>query len=137
MIMFVCPRCSKFLMSIHGLTEKCECCGTQMIETKYDEQKVDMSLEELQKLIFSEYVKNNPLYDPDEEKRTTEHLKQRNSTSYNNSPKTNIPRCPICQSTNLEKISTAKKIGKIAMFGVFGMGDNGKTWRCKNCGSKF
>jgi len=49
----------------------------------------------------------------------------------------NIPKCPICQSTNLSKISTTKKVAKIAAFGIFGMGDNGKTWKCNNCGSKF
>ena len=49
----------------------------------------------------------------------------------------NIPKCPICQSTNLSKITTAQKAGKIVLFGIFGMGDNGKTWKCNNCGSKF
>lgn len=48
-----------------------------------------------------------------------------------------IPKCPICGSTNLFKITTAHKVGKIALFGIFGMGDNGKTWKCNNCGSKF
>lgn len=47
------------------------------------------------------------------------------------------PKCPICGSMNLTKISTAKKVVKIAAFGIFGMGDNGKTWKCNNCGSKF
>lgn len=49
----------------------------------------------------------------------------------------NVPKCPICQSTNLSKITTAQKAGKIALFGIFGMGDNGKTWKCNDCGSKF
>ena len=49
----------------------------------------------------------------------------------------NIPKCPICQSTDLAKISTAKKAGKIILFGIFGAGDVGKTWKCNNCGSKF
>lgn len=49
----------------------------------------------------------------------------------------NIPKCPICNSTNLSKITTAKKAMKIAAFGIFGMGDNGKTWKCEDCGSRF
>ena len=49
----------------------------------------------------------------------------------------NKPKCPICQSTNLSQITTVQKAGKIALFGIFGMGDNGKTWKCNNCGSKF
>ena len=50
---------------------------------------------------------------------------------------TNIPKCPICGSTDLSKITLTHKAGKIALFGIFGMGDNGKTWKCNNCGSKF
>lgn len=49
----------------------------------------------------------------------------------------NVPKCPTCSSTNLSKISATKKVAKIAAFGIFGMGDNGKTWKCNNCGSKF
>ena len=49
----------------------------------------------------------------------------------------NIPKCPICGTTNLSKITIAQKAGKIALLGIFGMGDNGKTWKCNNCGSKF
>lgn len=52
----------------------------------------------------------------------------------NNRP---MPKCPICGSTNLSKITTAHKVGKVMMLGVFGMGDNGKTWKCDNCGSRF
>lgn len=49
----------------------------------------------------------------------------------------NIPHCPICGSTKLSKISGAKKAIKIGLFGIFGAGDLGKTWKCENCGSKF
>ncbi len=51
--------------------------------------------------------------------------------------KDNSPHCPICNSTDLSKITTTKKVAKTAAFGIFGMGDNGKTWKCNNCGSKF
>lgn len=52
----------------------------------------------------------------------------------------NIPKiiCPICQSTNLSKISITSKAVKIGLFGIFGaIDDAGKTWKCNNCGSKF
>ena len=52
-------------------------------------------------------------------------------------PQLNIPKCPICQSTDLSKITNATKMTKIAVFGIFGLGDTGKTWKCNNCGSKF
>lgn len=47
------------------------------------------------------------------------------------------PKCPICGSANLSKITAMKKAMKIASFGILGMDDNGKTWKCNNCGSKF
>lgn len=48
-----------------------------------------------------------------------------------------VPKCPICGSKNLSKLSTADKIVKIGLFGIFGMGDNGKTYKCNDCGAKF
>lgn len=50
----------------------------------------------------------------------------------------NVPKCPICGSTNLTKITVTKKAIKTGLFGIFGaIDDAGKTWKCENCGSKF
>lgn len=50
----------------------------------------------------------------------------------------NIPKCPICQSTNLTKITFTKRAVKTAVFGALGaVDDAGKTYKCENCGSKF
>lgn len=62
---------------------------------------------------------------------------ERGYYSQNTSKQENIPKCPICFSTNLSKISSLKKATKIGLFGIFGAGDVGKTWKCNNCGSKF
>ena len=52
-------------------------------------------------------------------------------------PEKNIPKCPICGSTNLEKISIGNKAGSVVAFGVFAVGHVSKTYKCKSCGSKF
>lgn len=78
-------------------------------------------------------VENNPILKAQSELSSEE-------IAYNNAVERelqNKPKCPICQSTNLSKISATKKAMKVAAFGIFGMGDNGKTWKCNNCGSKF
>ena len=50
----------------------------------------------------------------------------------------NIPQCPICGSTNIDKITLGSRAVKTAVFGVAGaVDDAGKTYRCGNCGSKF
>lgn len=59
------------------------------------------------------------------------------STTPIKEPTQNLPTCPICGSTNLTKLSNVGKAAKVGFFGIFGAGDLGKTWKCKNCGSKF
>ena len=48
-----------------------------------------------------------------------------------------IPKCPVCGSTNIEKINGINKIGKIVAFGIFATNSVSKTFHCKNCGYKF
>ena len=48
----------------------------------------------------------------------------------------NLPTCPTCGSTKVEKISTGKKLVGFAAVGVFSS-NFGKTMRCKQCGYKW
>lgn len=134
---FVCPKCAWITDGVENTTEMCNFCHTEMIQTKYTSDEYyarlkDKSLPPLEPIIFDEYVKDNPLYDPEKEKEKEDWL-----FDIIHSPTTSTIKCPTCGSTNLSKITTAHKVGKIALFGIFGMGDNGKTWKCNNCGSKF
>lgn len=47
-----------------------------------------------------------------------------------------IPKCPTCGSTNIEKISATKKVIGGAMFGIFSSNIR-NTMHCKNCGYKW
>ena len=58
------------------------------------------------------------------------------NTNTTSRPK-HVPKCPICGSENLTRLTTMKKAAKIALVGIYGLGDCGKTWKCNNCGSKF
>lgn len=42
------------------------------------------------------------------------------------------PKCPHCNSTNISSIGTGKRIGSIAMFGIFSNKIN-KSFQCNNC----
>ena len=106
------------------LIRKCPACGREYLKpTRYCE-KCHLLLFRL-----SEYERLNM-----EANRAT---LQKMLNENDNPREQNKPKCPICQSTNISKITTVQKAGKIALFGIFGMGDNGKTWKCNNCGSKF
>ena len=52
-------------------------------------------------------------------------------------PVTNLPRCPICQSTNLKKITAGSKVLAAVTIGNFAIPYTSKIFECKNCGYKF
>lgn len=53
-----------------------------------------------------------------------------------NSTLANVPRCPTCNSTNIEKMGMVGKMISTELFG-FASGSIGKTFKCNNCGFKW
>lgn len=110
---YKCPKCQiiKHIDVNENFDFKCKCCGGQM---QYMGVVRKNSTEPYKKEVYYAYkpVLNSP-------------------------QQTYTPKCPICGSANLSKISTVTKATKIGLFGIFGAGDIGKTWKCKNCGSRF
>lgn len=49
----------------------------------------------------------------------------------------NMPKCPICSSTKIHKISLTNKAASALAFGVLAAGHVSKTYKCDVCGSKF
>lgn len=49
----------------------------------------------------------------------------------------NIPKCPICSSTKIHKISLTNKAASVLAFGVLSAGHVSKTYKCDTCGAKF
>lgn len=45
----------------------------------------------------------------------------------------NVPKCPTCNSTNIQKIGTGERVASVAMLGIFSKKIN-KSFKCKNCG---
>lgn len=137
-----CPKCGDICFLRKELAPNCAHCNIPLKETEFiciDSLERGKVKPEIRKAIFEKYIKDNPQY-------SEEAVKNRKEQEFHNSlnmpssykgQENNKPKCPICHSTNLSKITTAHKAGKIALFGIFGMGDNGKTWKCNNCGSKF
>ena len=48
----------------------------------------------------------------------------------------NTPKCPICGSANIKKISDLSKAGSVAMWGIFSRKVH-KQWHCDHCDSEF
>lgn len=49
----------------------------------------------------------------------------------------NIPRCPICSSSQIHKISATNKVASAITLGIFAAGHVSKTFKCDTCGAKF
>lgn len=45
----------------------------------------------------------------------------------------NIPKCPTCSSTDIQKIGGMERVGSVAMLGIFSKKIN-KSFKCKSCG---
>lgn len=60
-----------------------------------------------------------------EQKKMAEHF----CTTY-------TPKCPVCGSPNIHKISATKRVVSGAAFGLFSKTARSQ-WECSNCGNKF
>lgn len=49
----------------------------------------------------------------------------------------NVPKCPICSSIKIRKISLTNKAASTMAFGVLAAGHVSKTYKCDTCGAKF
>ncbi len=54
----------------------------------------------------------------------------------NSAQSANLPKCPICGSTDLKKLSTLNRGASAFMWGL-GSNKIGKTYECRNCKSTF
>lgn len=164
---FVCPENTRAKVCIkccrpfsHLLKPKCNC-GMPGVEVDYPAQQITiidfrsdlyiMQNETIPRNIgdesSTEYKKYISILEKhsDESPRNPEkkYMKEQSEfekellTFSHNMSDANKPTCPICKSTDLKKITNTKKAAKISVFGLFGAGDIGKTWKCNNCGSRF
>lgn len=147
-----CPRCGDVMIVFDNDIHYCITCRKQeMIDTKRDDdyfkekyyKQVGKTIDNIIKfnlteMVRQEFVYNNPLYnEKDIKKREELEEKCAKDTQRKNASSKFVPKCPTCGSTNVEKISGASKVGKVALFGIFAASSIGKTFYCKNCGYKW
>ena len=133
-----CPKCGNQGIYENG-NEICQYCGTKELPTKYDWDKWLFGGEypnNLDEIIFNEYIKDNPLFDENiyEQREGKEKLLQQ--ASLDKQKEQNIPKCPTCGSTNVKYISTLNRAVSIGVFGLFSS-KIGKNYECLNCKAKW
>lgn len=96
--------------------------------------------------VILEEIKQNPLFSEKKYRATKQKLKEENdallkqkSNEYFQSKSVtsqNVPKCPTCGSTNVEKISTLSKAAGAYTFGLLSKTARSQ-FKCKNCGYKW
>lgn len=140
-MVLMCPKCGllrfvEFNDVSHMVCDYCSTKRTDIGET-VEMRKIDDEgdRELFVQRIHRKYLFNNPEFD---ETAYEARLKKREDFMRGMTERNaNRPKCPICQSTNIHKISGVNKVGSALMFGVFAAGHVSKTYKCDNCGSKF
>lgn len=151
----VCPKCANLYAGINyekqPLYMACEFCNTPMLETDADSAEVcfekcfnwqNSDVDGLAVKILSKYSnvkpdqsaiqhRHNVLKQQERDEERQEQLQQQS-----NAPTLNIPKCPICGSTDIEKIGTLDRAVSTAMVGI-ASDKIGKQYKCRNCGYKF
>lgn len=145
---YICPRCGMTSISYPpNETHYCRFCKTELIETRYTSKDYvkhldEGTLDDYKAKLFNEYVRDNPLYDPDEATRSymkKQADKQRLDAQYRQerqAQENSKPHCPNCNSTDIQKIGTIERGVSVTAFGLFS-GKIGKTMKCKKCGYKW
>lgn len=130
--MKICPKCEgRYFDDMHYCTE---CYGGNVIELVTPEEyknKTGKGFETLNKIKLEREIK-------DKEYEKKHPIRQRHYQSYSKQEtvEVNIPKCPTCSSTNIEKISSFDKAAGAVMFGLFSKTARSQ-FKCRNCGYKW
>ena len=148
---FICPKCGSFSTATDVVaTIQCDFCGTPMFQTSESTTTTISNTswpkteDEIDSYIYSLLEKCNKIeeYDTEAHQIYKQKLEERvmarrkQQSSQQPSPSANQPHCPVCQSTNIEKIGMFKRMLSTSMFGI-AADKVGKQWHCKNCGNNF
>lgn len=144
--MWYCPICG---MDSNPLRDKCLYCGTDMpvAEAKHEMKYYqDKSKEKYGHsangdfILFDEEIKCNPYFDEEIHRQAQKKYDKANAESFgqyfNSVYRTNAPKCPTCQSTNIKKISDTKRAVHGLAFGLFSKTARSQ-FECNNCGYKW
>lgn len=150
----ICPKCAELYAGINyekqPLYMTCEFCNTPMLETDADSAEVyfEKHLNWQNPDVDGLAIKILSKYDikPDQsavqhrydvlKRRKQDEERQERIQEQANIPAPNIPKCPVCGSTNIEQIGAFNRAASTVAFGI-ASSKIGKQWHCKNCGYNF
>lgn len=145
-----CKKCGRIVQEVYGREEQiCDYCNSALdyIPKQFLIGKRGIALDDdLKQQFIDQYIKSSPefdqhLFDHRDEDLSKRRIENKAKIEHGRAileEKSRTPKCPICGSTNVNKITIGSRAVKTVMFGVVGaVDDAGKTYKCENCGSKF
>ena len=125
---------------------KCNKCNSFMcpVELKHDFQYYhDKAAKEYgsqwrDELVILDEIKEYGLFD-EAKHRQASNIQSAQCLSYiqkNQQTDQNKPKCPTCNSTNIQKISATSKVVGASLFGLFSKNATSQ-FKCNNCGYKW
>lgn len=135
----LCPKCGHhyggFKNGKTPINLKCKFCNIVVVQTDvdwnefYDEYGYEKEIE------FTNTYGNNQFSQEAYEHRLAviaEENRKHDIERKQKNTQSNVPKCPTCGSTDIEKISFTKKALSIGGLGILS-NKIGKTYQCKNC----
>lgn len=133
------PYCCGYIGWLKDDCYSCPICGGNLKDTiisKDDYKIIDSISDDVQFLeAMIDLKKKDPIEYQLKMSQFKANLKQQEQAQESRA-ESNIPKCPTCGSTNIEKISLGKKAVGGALFGLFSSNVR-KSMHCKNCGYKW
>ncbi|MEY8339465.1 zinc-ribbon domain-containing protein [Lachnospiraceae bacterium 62-35] len=143
MALIKCPECGR---EVSDKADKCIHCGYPLkVKSIINNQEYDLSYElELvldgKNIEAIKSVREKIGLGLADGKSIIDYMSQHNKCpivmNFNKQQENNLPKCPTCGSTDIEKISLTKKAFGGAMFGIFSS-DIRNSMHCRNCGAKW
>ena len=138
-----CKKCGRIILFIIEDKLECDCCHSKVYpvpdEFLVGESKMVIN-KNLKQQFINEYIKTSPefdryIFDHRDEilaKQSAEFDAKMTHGKTILEEKSRVPKCPICQSTNIRKMGGIERGASIYVFGIFSKKIN-KTFKCQNC----
>jgi hypothetical protein len=110
-----CPKCG------HSFPEDWDECNECEVELVYEEKDRIIELSDIDKKYYD--YKSRVYMDEECSQREIKH-------------EANLPKCPICGSTDLKKLTAVDRSASAFMWGL-GSNKIGKTYECRKCKATF
>lgn len=139
---YICPLCGDNYSNVdyRNISGKCKYCDVDLIKTDITEKEYleiydTDDIKSATRILANKYG-NFQFSDTAYDRRMKIIQEKRRQREAAKNPQKPQQHCPVCNSTNIQKISVASKAVGAGLFGIFSKTARSQ-FECKDCGYKF